>query len=418
MRKVLPAGSLLIGILLLSILVRAQSDRFAYAITDVKNENANWSFLRKLNLQTGEYSPVLLQGNDPSLVTYDAVSKKQITTVLTDEKYGNLNAAFASGVAAMAFDKKNNRLYYTPMFIDQLRYIDLKTMRVYSVSSQGLTGTSKKTTDQGNVVTRMVIGSDGNGYAMTNDATHLIQFATGKKLAIRDLGALVDAPANKSLSVHNSCSSFGGDMIADDDGNLYIFSASNQVFKVNIETRVATVLGRIIGLPPTFTINGAAVNSNNQVVVASAIEATSYFAVDMATLRAVPFKISGPVWHSSDLANSNLLNSGNRQSPGTSDVITGVMPRNSGDGRIQIYPNPITDYKFVVEFSQLKVGNYMLQVTDVMGRQVHQQLVNIGAEIQTQNVNLNPRLTKGVYMLKLITERDSKAVFSTKLVVQ
>ena len=77
----------------------------------------------------------------------------------------------------------------------------------------------------------MVIASDGYGYAMTNDATQLIRFSTGKKPAITDLGTIVDDPANKAISIHNSCSSFGGDMIADDNGNLYVFSARNNIFK-------------------------------------------------------------------------------------------------------------------------------------------------------------------------------------------
>jgi Secretion system C-terminal sorting domain len=415
MRKVLPFASLLLGMLSSTSGAQAQYDRFAYAITDVKNENANWNFLRKLNLQTGEYSPVLLQGNDASLLAYDALTKKQFSAPLNDERYGKtINAAFATGVAAMAFDKKNNRLYYTPMFFDQLRYIDLKTMKVYFLANQGFTGMSQKNADQGNVITRMVIGGDGNGYAMTNDGTHLIQFTTGKKLIVTDLGPLVDAQANKGISVHNSCSSFGGDMVADDDGNLYVFSARNEVFKVNIETKVATHVATISGLPANFTVNGAAVNSNNQVVVASAVESTSYFTVDAKTWAATPFKVAGTVWHSSDLANSNLLISGNKPT-GTSGLISANTP--SGDGKIQIYPNPVTNYKFIAEFNQLEAGKYSLQVTDVMGRQVLLQVLNISGENQTQNINLNPSLTKGIYLLK-VTNHDSKAVFSTKLVVQ
>src|SRR5436189_2828650 len=107
-----------------------------------------------------------------------------------------MQAPFSTGVAAMAYDKKNNRLYFTPMFIDQLRYVDLKTMKVFYVTDLAFTGMPQKSSDQGNVVTRMVIASDGNGYAMTNDGAHLIRFTTGKKLAIADLGALVDDPSN------------------------------------------------------------------------------------------------------------------------------------------------------------------------------------------------------------------------------
>ena len=116
MRKSLHSISLCMGVLLLLATANAQqTDRFAYAITDVNQQSANWNFLRKLNLQTGEYSQVLLSGNDASLLAYDAATKKQFSAALKDGQYGNdINAAFATGVAAMAYDKKNNRLYYTP----------------------------------------------------------------------------------------------------------------------------------------------------------------------------------------------------------------------------------------------------------------------------------------------------------------
>ncbi|MBK9568605.1 MAG: hypothetical protein IPO53_00865 [Chitinophagaceae bacterium] len=127
MKKNLPLFSLLFGTIFLTSTTEAQQpDQFAYAVTDGQ-QAANWSFLRKLNLQTGEYSAVLLSGDDISLPAYDATSKKQFTSPLKDANYGNaLNAPFGTGVAAMAFDKKNNRLYFTPMFIDQLRYLDIK----------------------------------------------------------------------------------------------------------------------------------------------------------------------------------------------------------------------------------------------------------------------------------------------------
>ena len=190
MRKSLPFASLFSGAILLTTITTAQqTDRFAYAVTDAQQQGSSWTFLRKLNLQTGEYSQVLLSGNDVSFVGYDASSKKQFEKPLNDAMFGQtVNAAFATGVAAMAYDKKNNRLYYTPMFIDQLRYVDLKTMKVFYVTDKVFTGMAQKSSDQGNIITRMVIASDGNGYALTNDGAHLIQFTTGKKLQIADYG--------------------------------------------------------------------------------------------------------------------------------------------------------------------------------------------------------------------------------------
>jgi len=417
MRKNLLCVILLSGSLLSACFLKAQSDRFAYAITDIQKEGSNWNYLRKLNFRTGEYSNVLLNGNDEALLAYDAGSKKQFTSLLNDARYGTkINAAFSTGVAAMAYDKKNNRLYYTPMFIDQLRYVDLRSMKVYYITEQSLTGMPEKSSDQGNVVTRMVIASDGNGYAMTNDGMHLIQFTTGRKITITDLGTLVDDPTNKNMSIHNSCSSFGGDMVADDNNNLYAFSARNNVFKINIESRVASYLGAISGLPAGFTVNGAAVNDNNQIIVGSAMEAASYFTVDPKNWAATPYKIDGTVWHSSDLANSNLLSFRNKSGNTTREILTTVIT-NASDNRIQIYPNPVINNKFVIQFNQLEAGNYTIQLLDVTGRQMQQRLVNVSGDNQTQDMNINPSASRGVYMIK-VTDHNSKSIFTTKVIVQ
>ena len=419
MRKSLPFASLVLGTVLLTThSIAQQADRFAYAVTDMQQQGPSWNFLRKLNLQTGEYSQVLLTGNDPSLVAFNATTKKQFEAPVSDKLYGTTaNAAFATGVAAMAYDKKNNRIYYTPMMIDQLRYIDLKTMNVFYVADQAFTGKPQKSSDQGNIVTRMVIASDGNGYAMTNDGTQLIKFSTGKKLTITDLGAVVDDQANKGISIHNSCSSFGGDMIADDNGNLYAISARNHVFKINIESKVATHLGAITGLPAAYTINGAAVNDDNKIVVASATQGGSLFTVDAKSLVATPYTIAGTVWQTADLANGNLLESGVRAKGSVIELISRTDQPNSGDGKINIYPNPITNNQFVIQFNQLEAGNYNIQVTDIMGRQVVQQAVTINGENQAQTIKLNAASSKGVYLVK-VTDQSRKAVYSSKVSVQ
>ena len=107
---------------------------------------------------------------------------------------------------------------------------------------------------------------------------------------------------------------------------------------------------------------------------------------------------------------------GNRPNAGSPSQLSQIAA-NAGDGRIQIFPNPVTDYKFVAEFNQLAKGTYTLQVTDVMGRHILQQTIKISSENQTQNVNLNRGVTKGVYMLKMIGENE-KSSFSAKVVVQ
>ena len=417
MRKSLPCISLLLGTILLTTLASAQqADRFAYSMTDVPQQNGNWVYLRILNTETGTFSGTLLNGMAEQQVVFDAITKKQLTGLGTNKMGINEQPAFSSGVAALAFDSKHSRLYYTPMFIDQLRYYDIRSQQVYYVTLP-FTNKPQKSSDQGNIVTRMVIASDGNGYALTNDGMQLIQFSTGKKVKIEDLGSLVDDPANKGVSIHNSCSSFGGDMIADDNGNLYVFSARNHVFKVNIESRVATHLGVISGLPAGFTVNGAVVNENNQVIVGSAMESTSLFVVNIKTWAASPLKMNGAVWHTSDLANGNLLVSGNKSKASNVDLISRNIPANTGDNKINIYPNPVTNNQFTIQFNDLTAGSYTIQVTDVTGRQVTQQVVTIAGDNQTQVIKLAASNAKGIYLVK-ITDPNSKSVFSTKIVVQ
>ncbi len=415
MRKSLHFFLLLSGSILLTTLVDSQSNRVIYAITDIQKQGSNWSYLRELNLQTRSYSDVLLNGTNTNQVAYDATTKRQIENFNTAARYNYpVQPAFTSGVAAIAYDKKNSRLYYTPMFIDQLRYIDLKTMKVYYVTDQAFTGMPVKSSDQGNVVTRMTIANDGNIYAMTNDATHLIRFASGKDLNIEDLGTIVDDPSNKGISIHNSCSSYGGDMIADDEGNLYIITARNNVFKLNVDTKVATHVAVISGLPATFSSNGAAVDDNNKIIVSSAADTNSYYIVDPQNWSATAYKISGDVWRSSDLASNNLLNT-KKTALNTLGAIEN--PADLISNKIQVYPNPVTDNQFTLQFSQLVAGNYTIQITDVMGRQIIQRIVNINADEQTENIKLIPNTAKGIYLIKL-TDQGNKSVFSKKIVVQ
>jgi hypothetical protein len=309
MRRALPLAALLASFSFAFTSLQAQNDQFAYAITDLSKEGAGWNALRRLDLQTGQYSDIILNGTSQQITVFDAASKKQLTQK-ADARYGTMfHSPFSTGVAAAAYDKKNNRLYFTPMFVDQLRYIDLKTMKVYYVSDQPFTRLGNMHNDEGKIITRMVIAPDGYGYAITNDGNTFIRFSTGRKARIEQLGALVDDPSNGGISIHNRCSSFGGDMISDDKGNLFILSARNHVFKVNTESKVATHLGNIEGLSANFTTNGAVVDAQGNLIVSSAVDGNTYYVVNPKGWTASPYEAVNGVFKSSDLANSNFLSS-------------------------------------------------------------------------------------------------------------
>jgi Secretion system C-terminal sorting domain len=386
-------------------------DRFAFAITDVSPNTANWTVLRKLNLETGVYSDAILNGTDLKTIAYDATSKTQIGA-------GNVNntSIFSTGVAAIAYDKRNNRIYYAPMYIDQLRYLDLKTMKVYYLADRPFAGTKSVNKDDGKVISRMVIAPDGYGYAISNDAEAFVRFSTiGKQIAIEQLGSLVDDPANGGISVHNGCSSWGGDIVADDAGNLYLLTARNTVFKINTTTKVATLLGPVKDLPNGFTINGVVVTDDGKLLAGSQVFSKSWYVIDPRSWKATEYKTPNGVYLTSDLANSNYLSINKR----TTEIATIPSQDLPFANIVQLYPNPISidDNQFKLQFNKLTAGDYTVELTDVTGKQVMTQKISVIAEGQIQNINLRKNTAQGIYLVK-ISDFSNKTVFTQKLIVQ
>jgi len=415
MRRALPFAALAAFVFTSSTL-RAQNDRFAYAITDLTKEGAGWNALRKIDLQTGQYSNILLNGTDNKMVVYDAVTRKPLLQQ-ADAKFGTmLQSPFATGVAAAAYDKKHNRLYFTPMFVDQLRFIDLRTMKVYYLN-QPFTKLGSMHNDEGKVITRMAIAPDGYGYAISNDGNTFIRFSTGKKTTtIEQLGTLVDDASNNGISIHNRCSSFGGDMISDDKGNLIILTARNVVFTVNTQTKVTKYLGNISGLEQNFTVNGAVVDGDGNLLVSSAIDGNSYYIVNPANWSAKPYATAGGIFRSSDLANSNYL-SAKTPKLTTTDIQRLIHPEEKLANSIAVYPNPVTTSTIRLQFTKVPAGNYTVELRDVLGRRVMERKIAIESDYQTQELKLDRRNTNGVYMVKVF-DGNNQSVFTQKLVVQ
>ena len=82
-----------------------------------------------------------------------------------------------------------------------------------------------------------------------------------------------------------------------------------------------------------------------------------------------------------------------------------------------IYPNPVTNNQFTIQFGKIPAGNYNIELTDVTGRIVMRQELDISYEDQAETVSLKKASAKGVYLVKVI-DKDSKSIFTQKLVVQ
>jgi hypothetical protein len=416
MRKNLLFSALLLGTFSFSLITYSQNDRFAFAITDLQATGSGWNALRKLDLKTGEFTSVLLNGSDASVTAYD-VSTRKAWKIMPGAQFGDImQTPFSTGVAAMAYDKKNNRLYFTPMFIDQLRYVDLKTMKVFYVTDQAFTKLGSMHNDEGKVITRMVINPDGTGYAVSNDANTFIRFTTGKKLEITQLGSLVDDPSNGGVSIHNRCSSWGGDMIADNEGKLYILSARNSVYKIDVETKAAKLLGYIKGLPQDFTTNGAVVTTEGKVLVSSAVNGNAYFLVDPKDWSATQYESKAGIFRSSDLANSNYLQTKPKNLTQSEIVIRKTPINIIAASKIQIYPNPAND-QFTLQFGKIPTGNYNIEMTNAIGQIVEQRAVNVQSEDQVETFSIKSSMARGVYLIK-VSSSNKESVHSQKLVVQ
>ncbi|MCY7423035.1 MAG: T9SS type A sorting domain-containing protein [Chitinophagaceae bacterium] len=395
--------------LVCSSAVQAQSNK-GFAITsDVKGTFA-WNTIREIDLTTGEtvrtfYDKKLhnnfeIVNNQNARLTVNADNRSQIRLM-----------PMAEGVAASAYDEKHNRLYYTTMRGTELRYFDLNSATGKIVYNQAQPLFRGNRFDEANVITRMAIGSDGNGYALTNDSKNLIKFTTDERSVFTNMGELIDGKKNGTLSIHNLCSSWGGDMVGDAYGNLYLVSMRNHIFKINPQTRVADHVGLIKGLPADYTTNGMAVDAEGDVLLSSAAVAGTYYRLNMGTMEAVPIQSTknDAVFNASDLAASNLLFS-NKSNPVT------FAPERLGNNFVSIYPNPVTNKMLTIQFDKVPAGKYNFVLMDASGKGVLARTIVINYFGQVERISL-PRTSAGLYMVKL-SGSNSKLVFNDKIMVQ
>ncbi|MBV9960802.1 MAG: T9SS type A sorting domain-containing protein [Parafilimonas sp.] len=382
-----------------------------FAVTGDQFGSVNWIAFRQIDLN-GKNPVRTLYVPAESNNVYDAVTGKQISNTgaanlaspaATPQTCGCLNNNM---VAAIAYDAKNNRLYYTPMLSNQLRYLDLNSTqpKSYAVTSQLLKNFSNLP-GEASIITRMVIASDGYGYALTNDNEHLIRFSTGKQVSITDLGNLIDAQSNGENSVKTQFKSWGGDMIADASGNLYLFTMQREIFKINPNTRLATFVGEIKNMPEDYTVNAAMVENSENIIVGSSTKTTSYYRVNLNTLEATELnKQTAQVYNVSDFANANLAFSAN-----TSNAVA-----KSNNKSVSIYPNPVNDKKITVQFTNIAKGKYAIQLGELEGKTLLQKDVNIAGS-QAENLYVSS-ISAGTYMLRVLNERG-ESIYTDKVII-
>jgi len=370
---------------------QAQQKSPAYAITADSMGGLNWNVMRVIDINSG--SAVNQLGKTPAAPAAALQAKV------------NANAGRA---AACAFDKTTHRLFFATMQTNQLYAVNLNAAGSAPVKVADLSFNDPFVSHpEENNITRMTIGADGNGYALTNDADHLFVFATtGQQVRFRDLGALKDAPTNGTNSIHAICTGWGGDMIADKNGFLYVINVYNRVFKIDVSRMEATYTGAIQGLPAGFYTNGAAVNDDGLVILGCSTASKGYYLADMTTLTATALPNQhNDVYNASDLASGNLLFQ-DKNTPEQLAVATDKMDINGSD--ISIWPNPVPvqGNTFNVAFNSLDKGDYIIQLVDMDGKVVTSKPVKLGSKRQTIAVNYGNGISGGLYVVKVLNSSN------------
>ncbi len=409
------------SLLALGFCATAQNANKAFAITGDGNNDFLWMNIRQVDLGSGQVTSTIFERSKTTYSLTNLATSKTVTdkSVTDGNVFGNPDYPTATFVAAAAFDARTGKLFFIPMRTNELRWLDVNSVakgaQFYSLGSSLLQSTENPA-DEAAHITRMVIAADGNGYAISNDGNSLLRFTTGKKPAITELGGLIDADGNGSISVHNKCSSWGGDMVADAFGKLVIISANHQVFEVDINSRIATYKGAITGLPATYTTNGAAVDADGKLIVCSAITFEGYYTVDMKTLAATKIESSDVKYNASDLAGSNLLKQ-KEADAARSISLAPVLATTVTDGSASIFPNPVTANRFTVSLKGLPDDVYSISIADLAGRQLQNQKTSLVKGMQNVSVSLPSQMAKGSYFVQVVNS-NGQVVFTDKILVQ
>jgi len=202
-------------------------------------------------------------------------------------------------------------------------------------------------------------------------------------------------------------------MVADASGNLYVITAYHAVFKIDIDSRKATYISNIEGVPANFTTNGAVVDNSGGLIVTSSASAEAYYKVNMNTWKAVRIEIKDKVFNASDLGNGNFAFQ-NRAQTKFPALLKNTIIRND---KITVFPNPVTDGSFRVSFDNKETGSFEIQLVDLFGRVLSQKKITVKNVGQVEEIEIGQQAANGLYMVKVLNSQK-KTVYLGKITLQ
>lgn len=365
----------------------AQQDIFA--LTGKESANIIFQDFRALDSKKGITENILLSGNDQPRIYSNTLNKE-----ISEDKKSFANVQ-ANQIATLAVDG-NGKLVYMPMYSPNIYVLDAKTKDITLLENKLSNPTA---CDAGSQFSRMTMGSDGNIYTLSNSGSQLLKISSNNgKYTVSDLGTVTDDSANGDNQLSKMQTGFGGDMIADDNNNFYIFSATGNVFKFNVNEMKAKFLGKVKGLPGNFSTNGVAVNADGKIILASAKGGVLH-SLKLETMQAEPMtsNINMPIY---DLGSPYVLRS-NKQ----------IINIDKND----IYPTKISEGFVNVKLTNSQKGNAQVKIYSSAGTLVLEKRINNISNSENR-IELG-KLVSGVYLVNVESE-NGKSIISKKVIVR
>lgn len=365
----------------------AQQDIFA--LTGKETANIVFQDLRALDSKKGITERILLSDNDQPKILSSKLNKE-----ISEDKKSIANA-LASQIATLAVDGRG-KLVYMPMFSSNIYILDSKTQEIILLENNLSNPTA---CDTGSQFSRMTLGKDGNVYALSNSGSQLLKISSKNgKYDVSDLGVVKDDSGNGNNQLSKMQTGFGGDMIADDDNNFYVFSATGSVFKVALKKMKAQFVGKVKGLEENFSINGVAVNTEGKIILASAKGGVLH-TLNLETLQAEPMSanINLPIY---DLGSPYVLRS-NKQ----------LINIDEND----IYPTKVSEGFVNIKLGSSQKGNAEVKIYNLAGTLVVNNKITNISNSETK-IELG-KLVSGIFLVNVESE-NGKTIISKKIIVK
>lgn len=365
----------------------AQQDIFA--LTGKETYNIIFRDFRALDSKKGITENILLSDKDQPKIFSSKLNKE------TFEDKKSFANALASQIAGLAVDGRGN-LVYMPMFSSNIYILDSRTKDITLLENNLSNPTA---CDAGSQFSRMTTGNDGHVYALSNSGSQLLKISSKNgKYTVADLGIVKDDSGNGDNQLSKMQTGFGGDMIADDNNNLYVFSATGNVFKVVLNEMKAQFVGKVKGLQDNFSINGVAVNAEGKIILGSAKGGVLH-ALKLETLQAEPMSGSTdlPIY---DLGSSYIL----KNNKGSVSI-----------DKNDIYPTKVSNGFVNVRLGSSQKGNAQVKIYSLTGALIMENKITNISNSETK-IELG-KLVSGVYLVNVESE-SGKNIISKKIIVK